>query len=183
MENQPAAASDSPEPIDHEPINSKPTNYEARAALSDVDSARQSLADRLITPWWYHPSLGVIIGAIVLTAALDTPNLVRLPVALAAAVGIGLLVGAYQRLIGLWVDMRNLGPTSRKWWLVYAVVVVIVVGLSLVPTATGDALPWWVATLLAVTAVVNTVALGRRIDSAMREEIRTGVVTMPSRRR
>lgn len=133
--------------------------YDPAAALADVDAARRSVADRLITPWWYHPALGVILAAIMLVAALDLHNLVRLPVALAGAVGIGLLIGAYQRTTGLWVDLRNLGPT-----------------------ATDRALPAWLAVLLAAVAVIATIVLGRRVDDAMRAEIRSGAAAIPSRR-
>lgn len=158
-------------------------NYDPVTALSDVDAARHSVADRLITPWWYHPALGAIIAAIVLVGALDLPNLVRLPVALLGAVGIGVLVGAYQRLTGLWVDLRNLGSTSRRWWVAYAVIVVVVTGASLVPTVANQALPTWLAILLAVMALVATIVLGRRMDSALREEIRSGVARLPAARR
>lgn len=160
-----------------------PAAYDARDALADVAAARESLADRLITPWWYHPALGAIVAAIVLVGALDLPNLVRLPVALGGAVGIGALAGAYQRMTGLWVDMRNLGPTSRKWWVTYAVVVAVVVAASLIPTATRGALPLWLALTLTAIALVATVALGRRIDGAMRAEIRSCVATLPTSRR
>lgn len=158
-------------------------NYDPLTALADVDAARHSVADRLITPWWYHPTLGAIIAAIVLVGALDLPNLVRLPVALLGAVGIGLLVGVYQRLTGLWVDVRNLGPTSRKWWLTYAVVVAVVVGASLIPTAVGGALPAWSALSLAAVALVSTIVLGRGMDNALRAEIRSGAATLPTARR
>lgn len=157
--------------------------YDPTAALADVASARRAVADRLVTPWWYHPALGAILAAIMLVAALDLNNLVRLPVALAGAVGIGMLVGAYQRMTGLWVDMRNLGPRSRSWWLGYAAVILVVTVASLVPTASNEALPAWLALLLAAVALVATVVLGRRIDSAMREEIRSGTAPMPKARR
>lgn len=157
--------------------------YDPAAALADVDSARRSVAERLITPWWYHPALGGILAAIMLVAALDLHNIVRLVVSLGGAIGIGLLVGAYQRTTGLWVDMRNLGPTSRRWWFAYAVIVLVVTGSSLIPTASGRALPVWLAVLLAAVALVATIVLGRRVDSAMREEIRTGAAALPKARR
>lgn len=160
-----------------------PTPYDPLAALADVDAARSSVAARLITPWWYHPILGAIIAAIVLVGALDLSNLIRLPVALAGAVGIGLLVGIYQRMTGVWVDMRNLGPTSRKLWLAYAAIVAVVVGASLIPTAAGRGLPPWVAVLLAAVALFATVVLGRAVDNALREEIRSGVAALPKPRR
>lgn len=169
-----------PRPGPLEPDSAAP--YDPVAALADVGDARRAVADRLITPWWYHPALGIIIAAILLVAALDLHNLVRLPVALAGAVGIGLLVGAYQRTTGLWVDMRTLGPTSRRWWLAYATVVLVLTVASLAPTATDRALPTWLALLLAAVALVATIVLGRRVDDAMRAEIRSGAAAIPRRR-
>ncbi|MDX2358070.1 hypothetical protein [Dietzia sp. PP-33] len=179
MENERAS-----QPSPEQPSGSHPADsYDPATALADVDAARHSVADRLITPWWYHPALGAIVAAIVLMGALDLPNLVRLPIALACAAGIGLLVSAYQRVTGLWVDARNLGPTSRKWWLVYGVIAGMAVCASLIPLATGDAFPLWLSLLLAVVTVVATIVLGRRVDSTMRAEIRSGAATIPPTRR
>lgn len=181
MENNDARP---PDPLGSpRPGSPEPGSYDAHTALADVGSARESVAARLVTPWWYHPALGLIIGAIVVTAALDLHNAIRLPVALGGAVGIGLLVGAYQRLTGLWVDMRNLGRGSRAWWLAYAVLVVVLVGTSLIPTFSGTALPPWLAALMGAAAVIGTIVLGRRVDATMREEIRTGAAPIPTPRR
>jgi hypothetical protein len=35
---------------------------EAAAALHHVDAGRQHVADRLVTPAWYHPVLGLLAG-------------------------------------------------------------------------------------------------------------------------
>ena len=184
MENNSSPPRHDPDdPAVDAPTTHDPAAYDPASALADVDSARRSVADRLVTPWWYHPALGAILAAIMLVAALDLHNLVRLPVALVGAAGIGLLVAAYQRTTGLWVDVRNLGPTSRKWWLAYAVIVVVVTGGSLVPTAANVALPVWLAVALAVVALVATIVLGRRMDDALRAEIRSGVAAPPQERR
>lgn len=158
-------------------------DYGPRDALADVAASRAFVADRLITPWWYHPALGAILAAIVLVAALDLNTIVRLVVSLACAVGIGLLVAAYQRATGLWVDIRNLGPVSVRWWLAYVVLVAVVVGTALVPSFTGIILPAWVAVLLTVVVFLGTVVLGRKMDVALRAEIRSGAATAPGPRR
>ena len=62
--------------------------YNPRDALADVAATRSSVADRLITPWWYHPALGVILAALVLVGALDLHNAVRILVAVACAASI-----------------------------------------------------------------------------------------------
>lgn len=165
-----------------ETSSDQPSPYDPQDALADVAASRASVADRLVTPWWYHPILGACIAAIVLVNAFDLVNLVKIVVALAAAASMGLLVGAYQRITGLWVDMRNLGPVSRRWWLAYCGVIFVVVGVPLLPTFTDQALPTWLAIAFTVVAFVATVVLGRRIDSAMREEIRAGRATLPESR-
>lgn len=157
--------------------------YNPRDALADVAATRSSVADRLITPWWYHPALGTILAALVLVGALDLHNAVRIPVAVACAAAIGLLVSAYQRVTGLWVDIRNLGPVSLRWWFAYLVMVVAVVGISLVPSFTDRGLPGWTTALLVVVILVGTIVLGRGMDAAMRAEIRSGAATAPEARR
>jgi hypothetical protein len=62
------------------------------------------------------------------------------------------------------------------------VVVAVATGASLIPTATDRALPAWLAVLLAAVAVIATIVLGRRVDDAMRAEIRSGAAAIPSRR-
>lgn len=165
-----------PDADSHEP-------YDPREALADAEATRASLADRLITPWWYHPALGAIMGAIVLVMALDLNVFVRLVVAIVCAAGIGLLVGTYQRVTGLWVDVRNLGSTSVRWWGAYLVMVVVLVGVAMVPSLTNWQIPAWVAVLLAVLIFVGTIILGRQMDEAMRAEIRSGAAPTPRAKR
>lgn len=159
--------------------NGSRPDYDPRDALADVAASRTSVADRLITPWWYHPALGAILAAIILVSALDMNDIVRLVVSLACVAGIGALVGAYQRTTGLWVDVRNLGPTSLRWWLAYLVVIAVLLGTALAPTFSDVRLPTWAAIALTVVTFLVTVVLGRRIDEAMRTDIRSGAAPAP----
>ena len=43
---------------------------EARAALSFLAEDGAHLADRVVTPWWYHPILAAIVAAIAVTQTL-----------------------------------------------------------------------------------------------------------------
>lgn len=157
-------------------------HYDPREALADVAASRESVADRLVTPWWYHPILGALLSAIVLVHAFDLPTFVQIAVPLVSAVGMGVLVGAYQRVTGLWVDARNLGSTSRRWWLAYAGVVIVVVAVPVATGLTEYRLPFWAALACTAIALGATIVLGRRIDSAMREEIRAGRAPVPESR-
>ena len=154
-------------------------SYDARSALDDVATSREAVAERLVTPWWYHPVLGVLLASIVLVNALGLDSWVTIVVPLLAATGMGALAGAYKKATGLWVAPGNTGPRSRAWWSAYAVVVVVAVVLALAPMVTGLAYPTWVAWLLAAAVVVATVVLGRRIDAALRAEIRSGAAPLP----
>ena len=163
--------------------NDPRADYDPRDALADVAASRNSVADRLATPWWYHPALGGILAAIVLVSAFDLNNIVRLVVSLACAGGIGVLVAAYQRTTGLWVDIRNLGPVSRRWWFVYLVLVITAVAIAMTPSFSSITLPTWVAIVLTAATFIGTIVLGRRIDESMRVEIRSGTATAPRARR
>ncbi len=154
--------------------------YGPDEALADVTASRESVADRLVTPWWYHPILGALLAAIVLVSALDAATWIVLVVTVSCAVGMGILAGAYQRVTGLWVDLRNTGPRSRRWWLAYAAVVLITIGLAIAPSFTDVAYPVPVAVLIATVVLAATIILGRRIDTALREEIRSGSASLPT---
>ena len=157
--------------------------YDPAAALADVDAARRSVADRLITPWWYHPALGAITALIVAVNALELPHLAVIGATILGAAGMGGLVGAYRRTTGLWVDLGNAGPRARRWWGLYAAILASTIGAALVASVTPVSYPAWVAVALAVVTLVATVVLGRRIDAVLREEIRSGDAALPRTRR
>ncbi len=40
---------------------------DALASIEAVNQAQAELADRLITPWWYHPGLGLVEALLVVS--------------------------------------------------------------------------------------------------------------------
>lgn len=62
---------------------------EARAALSFLDEDGAHLADRVVTPWWYHPILAAIVAAIAVTLTDSSPWWALIP---AASAGLATLV-------------------------------------------------------------------------------------------
>ncbi|HMT49421.1 hypothetical protein [Dietzia sp. UBA5065] len=162
-----------------ESFSGQASDYDPRDALADVAASRESVADRLITPWWYHPILGAIMAAIVAANALALPNGAVIVVTLLGATGLGALVGAYRRATGLWVDLRSAGPASRRWWILYAVVLGATMGAALLATVADVSYPAWFAVTLAAVTLVATVVLGRRVDAALRDEIRSGTAPLP----
>ena len=88
-------------------------SLDASAALGLVRSSRADLADRLVTPWWYHLVLGLLSAGLIV--GYSFPRLVvRYGTLAAFLLGTLLLVQAYKRLTGLWVNGFHPGP-ARRW--------------------------------------------------------------------
>ncbi|MDO5500536.1 MAG: hypothetical protein Q4F67_12745 [Propionibacteriaceae bacterium] len=139
---------------------------EARNALDalTVDGAR--LADRVATPWWYHPALGLIVAAFTLA-----PALAGSASTIVVAFGIILLpvlTTTYSRRYGISIA-QPVGPRSKRLLLLSLGVLILALACSLVIKLLGIA-PWWVM-LPALVAVIATVLLGRRYDTAFRSEL------------
>jgi len=144
----------------------RPDPSSARDALDSITATRTRIADRLVTPWWYHPILGAILGALVISPSIARPwNTVV--VGLAAA-GVGVLVQSYRRRTGVWVGGFSL-PGTRRWaWLLVAVALCcFMVGL-----AAADAHNRLAAMIAAAVAAAAVVLIGPRFDAAARAELR-----------
>ncbi len=143
---------------------------EARAGLAAVVAQREDLATRLVTPWWYHPALGLLEAVLVLCMASGSTLLMFGGLAVFGA-GAGLLVLSYQRLTGLWVSGFRRGPAGR-----IAGALGALVGASLLAAAFAAQAeaPFWVAVLAAGVVFVGTIVLGRAFDRALRAELRNG---------
>lgn len=88
-----------------------PPEYDARAALADVQRGRAAAAGRLRTPWWFHPALGTALAVMVAAFALPPgPQLVLIAMALVAQ---ALLYAAYRRITGLWLNLLRM-PSLRR---------------------------------------------------------------------
>jgi hypothetical protein len=144
----------------------------ARAALAAVEATRASVADRLVTPWWYHPTLGLLASAYLVGYTLGD-TVVRMSVLIAFFIGLGALVSVYRRRTGVWVSGHRAGAATR-WAVAMGVsAVVVVVTAMVVHAATGLLWPVWVC---AAVLFVVIVALGRRFDARLRSELRSGHV-------
>jgi len=126
------------------------------------------LADRLVTPWWYYPGLGLVEALLVSSMAF--PKSLSAPAMVVGLVGLGLLVSAYKRLTGLGMSNQYFA-LAREWSvallvvILVAIVIVLLVDQPLVTAAT------------AVVVFLATVVLGRRADNAMRYRLRHGART------
>lgn len=143
-----------------------PGPMSAQDALDSLIATRARIADRLVTPWWYHPILGAILGALVFSPSIPRPwN--TLVVGL-SAVGVGLLVQSYRRRTGVWVGGFSL-PRARRWAWVLAVVALT---CFLVGLAAADAHNHVLALIAAGVAAVAVVLIGPRSDAAIRAELK-----------
>lgn len=143
---------------------------EAQAALAAVEQSRSDIADRLYTPWWYHPILGVLIGGLLALAIGDVPSAVLLGALPVYGLGLGVLVIVYRRKAGVWVNGNQAGPRSLRSLLRGGafLIVVAIVGAAF---SIGMEIRWaaWVTGL--VVAVSLTV-WGRHFDKLMRADLR-----------
>ncbi|WP_193103717.1 hypothetical protein [Brachybacterium sp. FME24] len=166
MEND-AGAPRHLEPEPEEPLHhSSPTTAEARVALADLDADGARLADRVVTPWWYHPILALIVAVIVGSQALSGPGTVMiLPLAIIA---LPFLVIAYSRHSGVTVT-HPAGPRSKRLLIILVVLMIMAMASGLVVKLTGLS-PGWVL-IPAALAATATLVLGRRYDAVLRAEL------------
>ena len=148
---------------------------DAACALDLVAASRAGLADRLVTPAWYHPVCGLLFGAFACAyVAGSTPvRLLALAVLLAGTL---LLVRAYRSATGVWVSGWRAGAATR-WARALGVVLAVCLlgGLALY-----RGLDWRPAPVVAgLVVLVATVALGRRFDETLRADLRSQLPVRP----
>jgi hypothetical protein len=149
-----------------------PSPEGARSAadqLASLDLGRAALADRLVTPWWYHPVLGVLLGGLVLAYGTLPINVLTLAL-LPYFGGLWLLARAYQAKTGIWLSGWTI-PAGRPWALALAVVGAGCMLLALVAHWAG----WgpMVPASAAGLAFAATVVGGWQYDRAIRADLRS----------
>lgn len=144
---------------------------DAAQQLAAVAAARSAVAGRLVTPWWYHPILGLLISGYVVGMGFGDTVLRMVTVVLFVA-GAALLVRAYKRLTGVWISGLDAGRAGRWANALGALIGVIAVAAWLIGSYTDVRWPIWP---LAAVALVGTIVLGRRFDAALRDQLRADV--------
>lgn len=146
-----------------------PSPSEANDALQALADDRTTLSARIVTPWWYHPALGLITAALVISQALPAvPAGVLMAVAI---VSTALLVLAYRRAYGVSVTTPAGPRSTRMLFTLMAVLVIAMVAALLIRIAEQPAV--W-ALLPATAAFALTVVLGRRYDRMYRADLVAG---------
>ncbi len=137
------------------------------AALYAIGNQRAHLADRLVTPWWYHPALGGVLALFV--GSFATRRLAVVAVcALLYLACLVVLPHAYRRATGVWVNGYT-PRRARRWAFALGG---SAGGCLLVAITAAAAGAWPVALVAAVVAFVLTQVFGRRFDDELREELR-----------
>lgn len=144
----------------------RPTALEARAALDALDADASQLAERLVTPWWYHLILGVIVAAAIVAPTL--PKVSSMTVFVMIIVWIPFLMKAYTSRYQISMT-QPAGPRSRRLLLLTLAVLAALMASTVLLKLFSISL-WWVVVPAAIGFVV-TVVLGRRYDAVLRSEV------------
>lgn len=147
-------------------------NSDDLAALDEVAVARERLAERLYTPWWYHPVLGLLLGLLVLQlgGVLGRPAMFFMPVTVLGIVALGRV---YRRLSGIDLSGAHAPDGGRNGRALLAIYLCALTACFAAAFVFGDQLgtPWSAGVIAAIVAVL-TVAVGRRYDTLLRAQLR-----------
>jgi hypothetical protein len=97
----------------------------ARAELAALADRRAALADRVVQPWWYDVSLGVLMAGFLSTYSTRSAVWITVGLVVFMAGCLG-LVTVYKRRTGLWLSGNRPGPTRaaiRAFTAVYALAI------------------------------------------------------------
>jgi len=143
------------------------TSVDAQAALDALAADRAQLAERLVTPAWYHPALGCLVAALILSAYLGTGLGTVLFVAYCA--GLAALVSAYRRLTGLWSNGWQ-SRAGRPYAVGLFLLLVGAVGVAF--AARSGSLPSWTVIVAMVLCAASFIVVGPRYDTVVRASMR-----------
>ena len=142
---------------------------DASRMLAEVQAANSEMAERAKAPVWYHPALGLLMGG--LAAVQAAPVAWQYGYFVVAGLGVWLLVKAYIRKTGMWVNGYRAGRTR-----------IVAVSLATLTAATMLTSAWLFhskhvtfAPLVAgvIVATIATVA-GFVWEAAFRKDLREG---------
>ncbi len=138
------------------------------ASLEAVAAARRAAADRLITPWWYHPVLGALFAGYAVAISLGEPWVLVIAMVVFFG-GLALLVGAYRRKTGIWLSGYQGGRAARWAYVMGLAGALAIAGAVLLSFADApDGWVWGVAVAMGVAIV----PIGRQYDRELRADLR-----------
>ncbi|WP_449373659.1 hypothetical protein [Arthrobacter psychrolactophilus] len=145
------------------------SSHDAANALAAIDSARSDAAERLTTPWWYHPWLG-LLAAVFVVAYTTGGAVVMIGVTLMYLLGIGVLVGSYKKRTGVWINGLRAGKAS--WWTL-PLVVIMLGGMGVAYYFHAERGLDWPAWLAGILVFIAVNVFGRLFDGALRSQLRS----------
>lgn len=98
---------------------------DALRMLAEIRAANTTMAERAKAPAWYHPALGLLMGGLVAVQGQPAPLMIAYYGVM--VVGLALLVRAYRRHTGMWVNGYRAGRT--RWVAIGLAAITIVANL------------------------------------------------------
>jgi hypothetical protein len=141
--------------------------------LAAVRIGQSAAADRLVTPWWYHPIRGLLLAGVTLAYGIGSRWVAMATVAIFFA-GMIALATAYRNQTGVWVSGFNAGGASRWAYALGALAFACLAAAGVARYVHHTTWATWATWATAVVAAVGTVLIGRRFDASLRERIRRG---------
>ncbi|XVX21561.1 hypothetical protein ACQP1U_06770 [Actinomycetota bacterium] len=147
--------------------------FNARDALATAADSRRHLADRLVTPIWYHPLVGVTLFMLCCAIGMPEGSLERKTrlylIVGATLINTLLLPWLYRRRTGVTMQQAT-GARSRRFFLLgmipFAAVFVAAGANHLLDG------PTWVPLVLGAVAFIGSIVFGRSYDNALRTDLR-----------
>lgn len=143
------------------------TDNDTARMLAEVQAANAELARRAVAPVWYHPALGLLAGGMIVVLA--APVAATLIYVLFFALSAGLLVAAYRRHTGLWINGYRKGRT--RWVTIAMAATYAVIAVGCLWLARERGMTWAPYVGGALVAVVVTAA-GFLWEVAFRRDLR-----------
>lgn len=149
-------------------------DFDAQAALDAATDTRTHLADRVQTPWWYHPCYGIFIAVTCLALGLPAGTIShqhRLYLFLLVIIGNFAVTQVYRHVTGVWIQTA-VGPRTRRLMIEFAIGLVLAFAASVANYLWHG--PWWTPVVIGAAAIVAATLFGRHYDEALRAEMRAG---------
>ena len=136
----------------------------AAAQLAALQADREALADRVVQPWWYDVALGLLLFGFLSSYAFDS-MWVTFPALVVFLAGLGVLVAAYRRITGVWVQ-----PSGHRVFVMWGALVLLVLVPAFVLAEGFD--QHWVMVVAGAVLGVAVGVLSRRWGRAYAAELR-----------
>ncbi|WP_104525990.1 hypothetical protein [Blastococcus atacamensis] len=86
---------------------------DAGTQLAALQAGRAALADRLVQPWWWDVTFGLLFAGFISSYSFHSIWVIAGALAV-FAVGVRALMAVYRRITGTWWDARKVGPVQGR---------------------------------------------------------------------